>query len=467
MTRLMTLPELYEKYIRDFKETGVKPKPGLLLALLLLKDKDKFKGKNYELVSFYNQNRKEIDLRIEQIMSDFSITIEDLRKENIFIGLGTSRDDEKVKLDQFQNGIIMLMMVANCSQVCNPEEMYNKYCTAFGWECLPQVSKVIPYSNLSPLQRKYRQYLNRYKRDGKRPDISKLLLLLMLSEKDKYPSDSANEHALYSRHKEKIEESARQIIRDFELDKQTINEKVMDADGNIDIHKFIVEYGFNIVLLIIAFENCYNPSRKPEEIYDFWVGYINGHLKKGTPFSTSNILCINGEELSEEQYRQLDLETKYEYHKAVWYKKRIHPHPSELLAILLLINKDEFELDECNDTEKFSNKFWNDINKYINEVMTTFEMDEHDLDDLVLGMGFDYELLDLNYDRKIYLVFKPGIETLMRSLENKHIPAEVMHNCLRQRYKVNRKKTKLVNKSNCRRRVKKPHYSTTTTGFKG
>lgn len=72
------LQEIYDEYLRKYQETGVKPYPDKLLALLLLQEKDKYEPLKVCEGEFYKFYKKQIDEKIEKVINDFHITKEDI-----------------------------------------------------------------------------------------------------------------------------------------------------------------------------------------------------------------------------------------------------------------------------------------------------------------------------------------------------------------------------------------------------
>lgn len=73
-----SLKEIYNEYLIKYKNTGIKPYPDKLLALLLLQEKDNFEPLMTSEGNFYNVYKKEINEKIEQVISDFNLTKEDI-----------------------------------------------------------------------------------------------------------------------------------------------------------------------------------------------------------------------------------------------------------------------------------------------------------------------------------------------------------------------------------------------------
>lgn len=73
-----SLKEIYNNYLIAFKNTGNKPYPDRLLALLLLPEKDKYLPLMVSEGKFYQYYQKEIDAKMKQVENDFDITKKDM-----------------------------------------------------------------------------------------------------------------------------------------------------------------------------------------------------------------------------------------------------------------------------------------------------------------------------------------------------------------------------------------------------
>lgn len=76
----MTLKELYNFRLNDYKLNGFRERPEKLLAMLLLSEKDIFNYVVVPEIKFYEYYKEEIDKKIAQIESDFNYTREDIKK---------------------------------------------------------------------------------------------------------------------------------------------------------------------------------------------------------------------------------------------------------------------------------------------------------------------------------------------------------------------------------------------------
>lgn len=76
----MTLMELYNLKLNEYKETGLRERPWKLLAMLLLSKKDEYKVIKGSLGDFYKKYKEKIDKEIERVEIDFNFSKEDLVK---------------------------------------------------------------------------------------------------------------------------------------------------------------------------------------------------------------------------------------------------------------------------------------------------------------------------------------------------------------------------------------------------
>jgi len=118
----MTLLELYNLKLNEFKETGLKERPWKLLAMLLLSEKDKYEPIINSNIELY----KEVNKKIAKIEKDFNLTNEDYDK---FVGYIEDIDDirEQNILDIFNAGIYALKYGISHMKENTAEEIYSEY----------------------------------------------------------------------------------------------------------------------------------------------------------------------------------------------------------------------------------------------------------------------------------------------------------------------------------------------------
>ena len=74
------LQDTYNEYLEKHNQTGEKPYPDKLLALLLLQEKEKYDSENLVNWKFYQKYQSQIDEKINQVIDDFHLTKEDITK---------------------------------------------------------------------------------------------------------------------------------------------------------------------------------------------------------------------------------------------------------------------------------------------------------------------------------------------------------------------------------------------------
>lgn len=74
----MTLIELYNLKLNEYKETGVRERPWKLLAMLLLSEINKYEPARNSRGEFYKKYKDEIDKKIAKVERDFNFTYEDI-----------------------------------------------------------------------------------------------------------------------------------------------------------------------------------------------------------------------------------------------------------------------------------------------------------------------------------------------------------------------------------------------------
>lgn len=72
----MTLRELYNLKLYEYRETGLRDKPEKLLAMLMLPEMNKYEALQVSEGEFYKKYQKEIDAKIAKVERDFNFTKE-------------------------------------------------------------------------------------------------------------------------------------------------------------------------------------------------------------------------------------------------------------------------------------------------------------------------------------------------------------------------------------------------------
>ena len=127
------LQEIYNEYLEKHKQTGVKPYPDKLLALLLLQEKDKYKGLKVSEGKFYEFYKNQIDEKIDKVITDFNLTKQDI------IGFieqkGSYYEEENYEHDKiwhvFAEGFGTMHWSRMYHPSYTPEEVYEKCYNCF------------------------------------------------------------------------------------------------------------------------------------------------------------------------------------------------------------------------------------------------------------------------------------------------------------------------------------------------
>ena len=102
----------------------------------------------------------------------------------------------------------------------------------------------------------------------------------------------------------------------------------------------------------------------------------------------------------------ISLDELYKQYLNYFKENRIHPHPSNLLALLLLPDKDQY-LSLTGNLEDFYNYYFEEIDKKIIQVMNDFDLDEEDIMEYAYILGNDN---NIDYKKQ---VFSNGVITLL------------------------------------------------------
>ena len=107
----------------------------------------------------------------------------------------------------------------------------------------------------------------------------------------------------------------------------------------------------------------------------------------------------------------ISLEEQYRYYLNQFREQGTNPHPSALLALLLLQDKDKY-LSLSGNLEDFYNYYKNEIDKKINQVMIDFDLTKEDIIDYANAFVVN-ESDEINYEETAFWnVFINGIIVL-------------------------------------------------------
>ena len=413
---------VYEGYKNSANKFGDDVDLSLALVLLLLKDKDKFKSCGFVLGNFYNENKAEFDSKIEQVMRDFSVTEEDLcsRYEGMFL------KEHEAKYTAFKNGLMMFMTILNNSKSdeCCPEKLYETYHSAFGFPSLSEVEGVIyidgridniKYASLS-LEERYYYHRIGYAKTGSHLDPNVLLSIILLMNKDNFGlMDCSNSKEFYEKFEYEINtyiccvmtefSITEEELEDFRLGMSLDNSAILlDEDINmaqVDGFEFEKDMMSAITLssddkkylifkpaIDLLFTALKNPTVSNEVLHNCLVNRYKTKKKSDSSSKTT----LLGERYSRyvSQYRET-------------FK---HPHPAELLTLLLIDSRGEFS---C--LKPYSEGYLSLINNKIEKVMRDFFISSEEILKDVYG-GSSKLVSDYGYKIAKLRFFNDSIDAL-------------------------------------------------------
>jgi len=121
----MTLIELYNLKLNEYKETGLREKPWKLLAMLLLSHKTIF-VEYRNLGEFYKKNKEHIDMYIKKVEKDFNFVQEDII-EYIEKNVICKKYEEQKIWDLYAKGFEVLNWSLAYRQDKTAEEIYSEW----------------------------------------------------------------------------------------------------------------------------------------------------------------------------------------------------------------------------------------------------------------------------------------------------------------------------------------------------
>ena len=122
----MTLLDLYNLKLNEYKKTGVRERPWKLLAMLLLTRKDEFTPLNTSEGEFYKRYKEEIDKEISRVERDFNFTHEDLVEYIEKLVVCDNFEEQKIWF-VFEDGFGVLEWGLMYMQDKSAEEIYSEY----------------------------------------------------------------------------------------------------------------------------------------------------------------------------------------------------------------------------------------------------------------------------------------------------------------------------------------------------
>lgn len=122
----MTLKELYNLKLYEYKEFGIKERPWKLLAMLLLSEKNKYEPLKNAQGEFYKKYKNEIDKQINKVERDFDFTHEEI-VEYIEKTVDCDNYEEQKIWFVFEDGFGILNWGLMYKEDKTAEEIYSEY----------------------------------------------------------------------------------------------------------------------------------------------------------------------------------------------------------------------------------------------------------------------------------------------------------------------------------------------------
>lgn len=266
---------------------------------------------------------------------------------------------------------------------------------------------------LIPLQKKYEQYQEEYKRTGEHPHPSKLLALLLFQEIGKYDYTIWDSVEFYERHKELINQKIDNVIKDFSITNTELHNYVKDLSLSFDKDLSMNEFyeackywtfvsGWSALLNSIMYDEDLSPEESFNKFLHWWPVISN-------------------------KRKLLKLEDLYEKYKQMFNRTAIHPHPAELLSMLLLPEKDKYPAI-TGVSGKFYEYYQEEINEKIDQVIVDFAITKKEIISYIEQTGIYYE--EEKYELyKIWRVFNEGFGVVQwGNMYHPNATPEKLHN---------------------------------------
>lgn len=245
---------------------------------------------------------------------------------------------------------------------------------------------------LIPLQEQYEQYQEEYKRTRKHPHPSKLLALLLFQERNKYDHLNLDSVEFYKHHKDLINQKIDKVIKDFSI-------------TNLDLHNYVKDLSQSFDKRLTG--NAFYKACKYWTFISGWNALLNSIMydEDLSPEVSFNKFSYWWPVVADKR-KILKLEDLYEQYKQTFNRTAIHPHPAELLSLLLLTEKDKYPAI-TGVSGDFYEYYQEEITEKIDQVIVDFAITKEEIIDYIEQTGIYYE--EEKYEHyKIWLVFNEG-----------------------------------------------------------
>ena len=242
-------------------------------------------------------------------------------------------------------------------------------------------------------------YLEYYKKTGFYPHPRKLLGLLLFQEREKYITHISGEIEFYLHHEQSIMEKINKVLKDFSiteemLDKMTKLLRHSNINSTSGLFKGRIYWTFSIALSNLYKSLFNNEDLTDAEMFNYYFDETEVVFKDDTIPSLNEL---------------------YDYYLSEFEVTGMHPHPSELLGILLLLEREKYSQVECSFDE-FYDFYKEQIKEKINQVIKDFNITKQEMNRYIKKKYSHYEEEDYDEeeyeDYKTFDVFGKGFEGL-------------------------------------------------------
>lgn len=412
---------VYEGYKNRVNGSFLEVDLSLALVLLLLEDKDSLVKSGISLNDFFKGNEEQINLTIEKIMRDFSLTMDDLknslRATNVNCDVDSLSDD-LVKYEVFKNGLMMLSTVSGNSKKTeySPDKFYNIYCEAFCFPVIEELQKMIiidgridniQYANLS-LEERYYYHKIGYSKTRSHPDVNVLLSIILLMNKDNFGlMDCSNSKEFYEKFEYEINTYICCVMTEFSITEEELEDFRLEM--SLDNSAILLDEDINMAQVDgFEFEKdmmpaiTLSPDDKKYLIFKSAIDLLFMALKN--PNISNEVLhnCLvnryKTKKKSDSSSKTTLLGEKYSSYVSQYRETFKHPHPAELLTLLLIDSRGEFSCLK----PRSEGYLWL-IDSKIEKVMRDFSIDRGTILKNIYGdsnkqvSDYDYKIAKLRF----------------------------------------------------------------------
>lgn len=444
----------YQGHLSNFKKDKICIHPSYLLALLILKDKNKYISKDGDGQSFYEHYKEDIDNKIKQVMSDFSISEDQLYNfyQSGQNSIGLSNTEEELTNPKVREAVFgpVLSIIATSlwlSPNLSSKIVYDIIIKLYSSErlTLDDIEKEFilpqtPYNtkeqkNIMPsLKEQYNHYLDLFNKTGKHPHPAELVSLLLSVEKDKYPPINTGGCDFLLYYRDKVNMVIEKVCIDFGITKSEIieyirNEHYLEVE-DAEYENYKLSYVFLEGFDGVHWANIYHPTWSPKLVHETWR---RRNWKKGK----IGPIKINETKPKAPFISSISLSDTYINYIKTYNETGVLPNLNIIIALLLLDNKDKFYKDrqqeEPKDFASFCKQNQDLIESMIQKIIADFNITDSQLNILYLKIipkGMKNQPDDTPKEKIWYIFLRGILEAFWANAQNPSWTKEMIFSSL-------------------------------------